>query len=155
RASTSAESEARPTRATPRPRPAEPVKEGPLIGRERELAQLRRSLDEVRSRLGRVVVAEAGVGKRGLVKVAGADGRERGARILLGRCYESQQVLLLRKLIQIAIGLTSERDLALLPARILTEARRFTHAEAGTLYLRDGDRLRVTTVQNDVLTRRF
>src|SRR5262249_15234709 len=59
------------------------------------------------------------------------------------------------ELIQIAIGLTSERHLALLPARILTEARRFTHAEAGTLYLRDGDRLRVTTVQNDVLARRF
>src|SRR5262245_21613138 len=155
RASKSAESEARLTRATPRPRPAEPVNEGPLIGRERELAQLRRALDEVRSGPGRVVRGEAGVGKGSLVKVAGADGRERGARILLGSGYESQQGLLLRELIQIAIGLTSERHLALLPARILTEARRFTHAEAGTLYLRDGDRLRVTTVQNDVLARRF
>jgi GAF domain-containing protein len=62
---------------------------------------------------------------------------------------------LLRELIQIGIGLTSERDLALLPARILTEARRFTHAEAGTLYLRDGDRLRFAVVQNDVLARRL
>jgi GAF domain-containing protein len=62
---------------------------------------------------------------------------------------------LLRELIQIGIGLTSERDLALLPARILTEARRFTHAEAGTLYLRDGDRLRFVVVQNDVLARRL
>ena len=55
---------------------------------------------------------------------------------------------LLKELIEIGIGLTSERDLASLPARILTEARRFTHAEAGTLYIREGDRLRFTTVQN-------
>ena len=62
---------------------------------------------------------------------------------------------LLKQLIQIGIGLTSERDLALLPTRILTEARRFTHAEAGTLYLRDADRLRFVAVQNDVLARRI
>ncbi len=58
---------------------------------------------------------------------------------------------LLKELIEIGIGLTSERDLASLPARILTDARRFTHAEAGTLYLRDGDRLRFAAVQNDAL----
>ena len=62
---------------------------------------------------------------------------------------------LLKELIQIGIGLTSERDLVSLPARILTEARRLTHAEAGTLYLRDGDRLRFAAVQNDVLERRL
>ena len=61
---------------------------------------------------------------------------------------------LLKELIQIGIGLTSDRDLLSLPARILTEARRFTRAEAGTLYLRDGGRLRFTVVQNDVLERR-
>jgi GAF domain-containing protein len=62
---------------------------------------------------------------------------------------------LLKELIQIGISLTSERDLALLPERILTEARRFTRAEAGTLYLRDEDRLRFAVVQNDVLARRL
>jgi GAF domain-containing protein len=62
---------------------------------------------------------------------------------------------LLKQLIQIGIGLTSERDLASLPARILTEARRFTRAEAGTLYLRDADALRFAAVQNDVLARRI
>lgn len=60
---------------------------------------------------------------------------------------------LLTKLIQIGIGLTSERELASLPTRILTEARRFTRAEAGTLYLRDVDRLRFAAVQNDILAR--
>src|SRR5262245_8725911 len=63
--------------------------------------------------------------------------------------------LLLKELIQLGIGLTSERELASLPVRILTEARRLTHAEAGTLYLRDGDRLRFTVVQNDLLERRL
>jgi GAF domain-containing protein len=62
---------------------------------------------------------------------------------------------LLKQLIQIGISLTSERDLALLPTRILTEARRFTRAEAGTLYLRDADRLRFAAVQNDALARRM
>jgi GAF domain-containing protein len=62
---------------------------------------------------------------------------------------------LLKELIQIGISLTSERDLASLPTRILTEARRFTQAEAGTLYLRYGDRLRFAAVQNDVLARRL
>src|SRR5215510_782970 len=60
---------------------------------------------------------------------------------------------LLKELIEIGIGLTSERDLASLPIRILTEARRFTHAEAGTIYLREGDHLRFAVVQNDMLAR--
>src|SRR2546430_3704387 len=38
---------------------------------------------------------------------------------------------------------------------LLTEARRLTRAEAGTVYLREGDRLRFAAVQNDVLARRF
>ena len=62
---------------------------------------------------------------------------------------------LLTELIKIGISLTSERDLVALPTRILTAARRFTRAEAGTIYLRDGDRLRFTAVQNDVLERRL
>ncbi len=95
RVSQSAESEARLTRTTLRPRPAGPAGEGPLIGREGELARLRRALDEIPSGIGRVVVivGEAGVGKSSLVTAVGADARDRGARLLLGRCYESQQAL--------------------------------------------------------------
>jgi type IV pilus assembly protein PilB len=36
---------------------------------------------------------------------------------------------------------------------ILTKARRFTRAEAGTIYVRDGDLLRFASMQNDVLAR--
>ncbi len=62
---------------------------------------------------------------------------------------------LLKELIQIGIALSSERDLAVLLEAILREARHFTRAEAGTLFLREGDQLRFAVVQNDLLTRRL
>src|SRR2546426_9095437 len=58
-----------------------------------------------------------------------------------------------KDLVQIGITLTSEHDLDILLERILIEARRFTRAEAGTLFLREGDHLRFAVVQNDRLAR--
>lgn len=60
----------------------------------------------------------------------------------------------LKHLIAIGIALTSERELSTLLERIVAEARRFTNAEAGTLFLRDVDGLRCAVVQNDGLVRR-
>ncbi|MBI4608123.1 MAG: sensor domain-containing diguanylate cyclase [Candidatus Rokubacteria bacterium] len=71
----------------------------------------------------------------------------------MGRAMDVVQ--LLRELIQIGIDLTSERDLSLLLERILREARRFTRAEAGTLFLREGDQLRFAVVQNDPMARKL
>src|SRR5437899_11696375 len=51
-----------------------------------------------------------------------------------------------KELVQIGITLTSEHDLAILLERILSEARRFTRAEAGTLFLREGDHLRFAEI---------
>ena len=62
---------------------------------------------------------------------------------------------LLAELIEIGIALTGERDLYALLDRILDQARRFTRAEAGTLFLRDGDQLRFAVVQNDFLERKL
>lgn len=62
---------------------------------------------------------------------------------------------LLEELIDIGIALTGERDLYALLERILGQARRFTRAEAGTLYLREGEHLRSAVVQNDVLEARL
>jgi diguanylate cyclase (GGDEF)-like protein len=62
---------------------------------------------------------------------------------------------LLKELIQIGIALTSERDLGVLLERIVAEARRFIHAEAGTLFLREGSVLRFAVVQNEVLEARL
>src|SRR5574341_134674 len=62
---------------------------------------------------------------------------------------------LLEELIEIGIALTSERDLYALLERILDKARRFTRAEAGTLFLREGDHLSFAVVQNDFLEARL
>lgn len=58
----------------------------------------------------------------------------------------------LEKLIALGIALTAERNLGRLLDRILREAREFTRAEAGTLYVVEkGAKLRFGTVQNDAL----
>jgi len=62
---------------------------------------------------------------------------------------------LLEELLEIGIALTVERDLYSLLERILEAARRFTRAEAGTLFLREGDHLRFAVVQNDFLRRKL
>jgi len=57
-----------------------------------------------------------------------------------------------RRLVEIGLALTSERDVSALLGRILFEARRFTGAEAGTLYLvTPGGKLQFSVVQNDKL----
>jgi diguanylate cyclase (GGDEF)-like protein len=58
-------------------------------------------------------------------------------------------------LIDIAIALTGESELPALLDRIVTEARRFTRAEAATLFLRDGAALRFAVVQNEPLATRL
>ena len=58
---------------------------------------------------------------------------------------------LLREVIGIGIALSSERDLDTLLERILTGARHITGAEAGTLFVREGEALRFGVVQNAVL----
>ena len=62
---------------------------------------------------------------------------------------------LLKQLIQIGIALTSERELSTLLERIVAEARRFTNAEAGTLFSRSEDELRFAVTQNDALAERI
>src|SRR2546429_3122158 len=60
-----------------------------------------------------------------------------------------------RDLVQIGIALTSERDLSTLLNRIMAEARRFTCAEAGTLFLRGNDEPPLPGVPNDRPSRRL
>ena len=55
----------------------------------------------------------------------------------------------LKQLIAIGIALTSERELSRLLERIVAEARHFTNAETGALFLREGHVLRLAVAQND------
>lgn len=76
----------------PETRPADT----PLIGREAETAQLREALDRAAGERGGLVVVlgEAGMGKSRLVEELIAHAKRRDARVLLGRAYESDQILL-------------------------------------------------------------
>lgn len=58
-----------------------------------------------------------------------------------------------RKLIDIAISLSCETDLNRLLDKIVYELRTLMHADGGSLYLREKDRLRFEIAQNDTLKR--
>ena len=58
-------------------------------------------------------------------------------------------------LTRIGDALAAEPDRQRALELLLTEARRLTRAEAGTVYVREGDRLRFAVVQNDAMARRF
>ena len=60
-----------------------------------------------------------------------------------------------RQFAEIGIRLTAELDLDRLLERILTEARLLTRADAGSLYVVDGERLTFRVNQNDTLERRL
>ncbi|HJS59503.1 MAG TPA: AAA family ATPase [Vicinamibacteria bacterium] len=72
-----------------------PTSDAPLVGRQAELARIRAALDEAWQGRGAValVQGEAGVGKSRLVEAIVAMALEAGGRVLLGRAYESEQIL--------------------------------------------------------------
>src|SRR2546427_3495163 len=67
----------------------------PLVGREVELGRLHDALAEAWTGGGRVVavIGEAGIGKSRLLAELAAEAGRRGGGILLGRAYESEQIL--------------------------------------------------------------
>ncbi|MEW6271156.1 MAG: AAA family ATPase [Thermodesulfobacteriota bacterium] len=79
---------------TPRAREAAPARTAsapsPFIGRERELAEMRAALEAAWLGSGRVlhVIGEAGIGKTRLAGELERRARERGFRVLAGRCRE-------------------------------------------------------------------
>ncbi len=62
-----------------------------------------------------------------------------------------EQLLALNR---IGVALSRERDINELLNLILTESRKFTNAEAGSLYVREGNQLRFAVSQNEVLEKR-
>ena len=61
----------------------------------------------------------------------------------------------LREVIHLGGEIAYIKDLDLLMERILTEVRRFVRADAGSIYLRAGDRLEFNYTQNETLQRRL
>ena len=58
-------------------------------------------------------------------------------------------------LARLGVDLNLIQDLDILMERILTEARRFVNADAGSIYIRDSGRLHFTYTQNDTLQSRL
>ncbi len=61
----------------------------------------------------------------------------------------------LDKLTRLGIELNQIRDLDILMERVLSDARRFVNADAGSIYIRDGETLLFTYTQNDTLQKRL
>ncbi len=57
----------------------------------------------------------------------------------------------LRRMIAVGLDLASVQDVDILLERILTAARAFVNADAGSIYIRDGDKLKFSYTQNDTL----
>src|SRR6266540_3545945 len=70
-------------------------RELPLVGREAEIHRLREILNRAWEGHGHVVavIGEAGVGKSRLMAEVAAEAVARGGRVLVGRCYEAEQIL--------------------------------------------------------------
>jgi DNA-binding SARP family transcriptional activator len=85
--------EAMATLPGPAPWKAWPQAEGPLIGRDDEMARLRSALARGGRRPGLAVLGEAGVGKTRVISALAAEAETAGMRVLLGRSHESEQVL--------------------------------------------------------------
>jgi len=88
---------------SPAPAPVAPAeaphetlpRELPLVGREAEINRLREILSRAWEGHGQVVavIGEAGVGKSRLLAEVAAETAARGGRVLVGRCYEAEQIL--------------------------------------------------------------
>ncbi len=67
----------------------------PLVGRQAELAQLQQVLDQARQGRGHLVTVcgEAGIGKSRLIQELAVRAEAAGGRVVVGRCFESEQVL--------------------------------------------------------------
>ncbi len=61
----------------------------------------------------------------------------------------------LRTLARLGMDLNQVQDLDILMERILTEARRFVNADAGSIYILEGDELHFSYTQNDTLQKRL
>lgn len=61
----------------------------------------------------------------------------------------------LQEIIRLSNEITEVKDLDLLLEKILTQARRFVEADAGSIYVREGNQLKFSCSQNDTLSKRL
>src|SRR2546428_8790643 len=87
-------------------------------------------------------IPSAATGDARSLEVDGATASDRGDQMV-------------EDLLQLGIAISSEGELAPVLERIVMQARRFTGAEAATLFLREGAHLRFAVVQTEIKNRRL
>lgn len=107
----------------------------PMVGRDAELAVLRRNLEQARQGAGRIILVtgEPGIGKTQMLQVFSDHATEAGATVLLGMCYEeegSPPYYPWLQVMQAAAEITKQPDLPLLLA-VETEELGATQSQAG------------------------
>ncbi|MFL5889421.1 MAG: ATP-binding protein [Solirubrobacteraceae bacterium] len=104
---------------------------GAFVGRDRELGELERGLDDAFGGHGRLflVAGEPGAGKSRLADELGRQAAERGARVLVGRCWEAGGAPPYWPWVQ-ALGRLPE------PPELDTEGARFWLFQATSAFLR-------------------
>jgi DNA-binding SARP family transcriptional activator/pimeloyl-ACP methyl ester carboxylesterase len=92
--------------------------ETPLVGRDAALAQVRAALEQAVAGSGRLVaiLGETGIGKSRLAEELIAHATQRSSRILVGRAYESDQILLFGPFVDAFRAGEIARDAAVLDA---------------------------------------
>ncbi|HVH06227.1 MAG TPA: AAA family ATPase [Myxococcota bacterium] len=106
------------TGGTPAAPPAEPAPSALFVGRERTLARLERALDAALAGRGGLVLlaGEPGIGKTRTAEELARKANERGAQVLLGRCFEGEGAPAFWPWLQVLRGLAAATD----PARLRT-----------------------------------
>lgn len=67
------------------------------------------------------------------------------------QCHEER----LRKIIDHGFELSQIKDIDILLEKVLSEARKFTNCDAGSIYIREGDNLKFSYAQNDTMQRKL
>lgn len=101
----------------------------PFIGRERVMGELHGLLEESIAGHGRfaLITGEAGIGKTRTAEQLATIARERGARVLIGRCHEGEGTPPYWPWVQILRTAVAEADQALLPSQLGARAGDVAH----------------------------
>jgi len=67
------------------------------------------------------------------------------------QCHEER----LRKIIDHGFELSQIKDIDILLEKVLSEARKFTNCDAGSIYVKEGDHLKFSYAQNDTMQRQL
>lgn len=111
-----------------------PKSSTPTVGREDELASLRKSLEKAKEGAGRIVLVtgEPGIGKTQMLRAFADEAGEAGATVLFGLCYEEEGAPSYFPWLQIMQAAGEMTDQPELLAQLAAETEAMTASESST-----------------------